>query len=199
METFSTLLALCAGIHRWPVNSRHRGQWRGALMFSLICAWINVWINNREAGDLRRHCTHYDVNVMMNRLLHIHNKTKETRTLCIFLEIYAINPMRAHGPLARYLKLRVAHAPGMPGTFSQPPRVSDPDMHHGTCVTHVPWCMLGSLSSGFLEVGGGENFPSIPGACATHNFTKGPWTLLSDRSHSYHLAYWCQVKWWPFC
>ena len=38
----------------------------------------------------------------------------------------------------------------MPGTFSPPPRVSDPDMHHGTCVTHVPWCMLGSLTSGFL-------------------------------------------------
>ena len=35
----------------------------------------------------------------------------------------------AHGPLARWVKLRVAHAPGMPGTFSPPPRVSDPDMH----------------------------------------------------------------------
>ena len=43
-----------------------------------------------------------------------------------------------HGPFDRYVKLRVAHAPGMPGTFSPPPRVSDPDMHHGTCVTHVP-------------------------------------------------------------
>ena len=55
-----------------------------------------------------------------------------------------------HGPLARYVKLRVAHAPGMPGTFSPPSRVSDPDMHHGTCATHVPWCMPGSLISGFL-------------------------------------------------
>ena len=55
-----------------------------------------------------------------------------------------------HGPLARYVKLRVAHATGMPGTFSLPPRVSDPDMHHGTCVTHVSWCMPGSLTSGFL-------------------------------------------------
>ena len=43
-----------------------------------------------------------------------------------------------YGPLAGYAKLRVAHAPGMPGTFSPPARVSDPDMHHGTCVTHVP-------------------------------------------------------------
>ena len=48
------------GIHRSPVNSPHKGQWRGALMFSLICAWINDWVNNREAGVLRqslwRHC-----------------------------------------------------------------------------------------------------------------------------------------------
>ena len=55
-----------------------------------------------------------------------------------------------YGPLARYVKLRVAHAPGMPGTFSPRPRVSDPDMHHGTCVTHVPWCMPGLLTSGLV-------------------------------------------------
>ena len=54
-----------------------------------------------------------------------------------------------HGPLTRYVKLRVAHAPGMPGTFSPPVWVNDPDMHHGTCVTHVSWCMPGSLTSGF--------------------------------------------------
>ena len=40
------------GIHRSPVNSQHKGQWRGALMFALICAWIKGWVNNREAGDL---------------------------------------------------------------------------------------------------------------------------------------------------
>ena len=56
----------------------------------------------------------------------------------------------AYGPLARYVKLRVAHAPRMPGTFSPPSRVSDPDMHHGTCITHVPWCMPGSLTTCFL-------------------------------------------------
>ena len=52
------------GIHQWPVSSPHKRQWRGALVFSLICAWINGWVNNREAGDLRRHRTHYDVTVM---------------------------------------------------------------------------------------------------------------------------------------
>ena len=52
------------GIHRSPVNSPHKGQWRGALMFTLICVWINGRVNNREAGDLRRYCAHYDVTVM---------------------------------------------------------------------------------------------------------------------------------------
>ena len=56
----------------------------------------------------------------------------------------------SHGSLTRYVKLRVAHAPGMPGTFSPPPRPSDPDMHDSASVTHVPWCMPGSLTSGFL-------------------------------------------------
>ena len=52
------------GIHRSPVNSAHKGQWRGALMFSLICLWINYWVNTREAGDLRRYRAHYDITVM---------------------------------------------------------------------------------------------------------------------------------------
>ena len=49
------------GIHRSPANSPHKGQRRRALMFSLICAWINRWVSNREAGDLRRYRAHYDV------------------------------------------------------------------------------------------------------------------------------------------
>ena len=58
-----------------------------------------------------------------------------------------------HGSLARNVILWVAHAPGIPGTFSPPPRVSDPDIPHGTCVTHVPWCMPGSLTSGLFWSG----------------------------------------------
>ena len=61
---FPRYWAFVRGIHRSPVNSPHRGQWRGALMFSLICAWINAWINSREAGDLRRHRANCDVIVM---------------------------------------------------------------------------------------------------------------------------------------
>ena len=53
------------GIHRLPVNSPHKGQWRGALIFLLICAWTNDCVNTRDAGDLRCHYAHYDVTVMM--------------------------------------------------------------------------------------------------------------------------------------
>ena len=60
METFSALLAICEG------NSPHKGQWCGALMFSLIYTWTNGWVNNRDASDLRCHYTHYDVTVMYN-------------------------------------------------------------------------------------------------------------------------------------
>ena len=52
------------GIHRSPVNSLHKGKWCGAFMFSSISAWIIAWVNNREAGDLRRHRDHNDVTVM---------------------------------------------------------------------------------------------------------------------------------------
>ena len=55
------------GIHRSPVNFPHKGQWRGALMFSLICVWINDWVNHGEPGDLRRYRINYDVTVMRNR------------------------------------------------------------------------------------------------------------------------------------
>ena len=64
MKIFFALLAFVRGIHWSPVNSPHKGQWCGALMFSLIWAWMNGWVNNREAGDLRCHRTHYDVIVM---------------------------------------------------------------------------------------------------------------------------------------
>ena len=60
-----------------------------------------------------------------------------------------ITPEHISWASSRYVKLRVAHAPGMPGTFSPPPRISDLDMHHGTCDTHELWCIPGSLTSGF--------------------------------------------------
>ena len=65
METFSALLAICAGNSPFPGDfpAPHKGQWRGALMYSLICVWINGWVNRREADDLRRYRAYYDVTV----------------------------------------------------------------------------------------------------------------------------------------
>ena len=60
METFSALLAICAGNSPVPGEFPTQRQWRGALMFSLICVWINSWVNNR---DLRHYRAHYDVSV----------------------------------------------------------------------------------------------------------------------------------------
>ena len=76
MKTFSALLAFCAENSPVPVNSPHKGQWRGALMFSLICTWINSWVNNPEAGDLRRHRAHCDVSVMRSSSCYIQPGTK---------------------------------------------------------------------------------------------------------------------------
>ena len=74
------------GIHRSPVNSPHKGQWRGALMFSLICAWINGWVNNREAGDLRRHRAHYEV-IVMFRGEFLGPGFHEMRTIIYFIQV----------------------------------------------------------------------------------------------------------------
>ena len=86
------------GIHRSPVNSLLKGQWRGALMFSLICAWINGWVNNREAGDLRHPGAHYDVTVMY--FSHQSPRITSTSTRCFYI------------PLGRWLmslKTRLKH------------------------------------------------------------------------------------------
>ena len=82
METFSALLALCAGNSPVPVNSPHKGQWRGALIFSLICARLNDWVNNREAGDFRHHRDHYDVIVMKS--YHCETYSQLTFLFCLW-------------------------------------------------------------------------------------------------------------------
>ena len=53
------------GIHRSPENSPHNGQWRGALKYSLMCAWTNGWVTNQGDGDWRRHRANYYVTVMI--------------------------------------------------------------------------------------------------------------------------------------
>ena len=63
-RNFSALLAFSEGNPPVIGGFPHQGQWRGALMFSLICPWTNGWANSRNDGDLRRHRPHYDVIVM---------------------------------------------------------------------------------------------------------------------------------------
>ena len=67
------------GIHQSPVNSPHNGQWRRALMFYFICARLNGWVNNDEAGDLRRHRAHSDAFVMSTD--HIAYENRATQVL----------------------------------------------------------------------------------------------------------------------
>ena len=65
-KQFLRYWSLVPGIDRSPVSSQHKGQWRGALVLSLVLAWTNSWANNGDAGDLRRHRTHYDAIVIYN-------------------------------------------------------------------------------------------------------------------------------------
>ena len=65
-EHFLRYWPFVRGIHRSPVNSPHKGHWCGTLMFRLICAWINGWVNSHEAGDWRRSRAHYDVTLMLS-------------------------------------------------------------------------------------------------------------------------------------
>ena len=78
---FAALLAICAGNSPVPVNSPHKGQWRGVLMFSLIFVWINGLVNNHEAGDLRHYRVHCDV-IVMNMYIYWE------RFVCVFVNIY---------------------------------------------------------------------------------------------------------------
>ena len=64
MEFFSRYWLFVTGIHLSPADSTQKGQWRGASMFSLIYAWTNGWVSDRDAGDLRRHRASCDIIVM---------------------------------------------------------------------------------------------------------------------------------------
>ena len=90
--------AFVRGIHRSP----HKGQWRGALMFSLICVWINDWVNNREAGDLRRYRAHYDVIVMcLYDVLSAHDPCAISSLIQHIYRCPGVNPLRPSGAYMR--------------------------------------------------------------------------------------------------
>ena len=89
---------------------------------------------------------------------------------------YCIRPCSDWGRIQIGVRLYERHPIASPNRLQRKPLVSVPGMRHGTCVTHVPRCMLGSLTRG-----GGENVPGIPCACATRNFTylvRGPWCVI---------------------
>ena len=118
-----------------------------------ICATRPQWVKD---------CCHLR-SIFITLIIRVFQHTEEIQ---IFLNIngtwwrHDSTKLTSNGPLARYVKLQFAHAPGMLGT---PPRVSDPDMHHGTCVTHIPWCMSGSFTSGFLwNRWRGKTFQAFP-------------------------------------
>ena len=83
------------GIHRSPVDSLHKDQWRGSFMFSLIYAWTNGCANHCDAGDLRRHRTHYDVTVMWSPGLNEHPGITNLCSLAVYstslVMIFSIN------------------------------------------------------------------------------------------------------------
>ena len=74
--------------HRWLPFTK--AQQRGVLMFSLIRAWTNSWVNNRDADDFRRHCAPYDVTVMIWVIDHMNplgtynrTTTKQSKTISL--------------------------------------------------------------------------------------------------------------------
>ena len=114
---------------------------------------------------------------------------------------HTLSTITSHGPLTRYVKLRVVHPPEFRERFprhrfQRKPLDSDPGMHQGTCVTHMPWCMSGSLTRD-----GRENVLGIPSACATRKFTyltRGPCSAYIAINGRNILAYllFSSMVWW---
>ena len=100
-------------IHRWLVDSPYKGQWCGAFLFSVIWAWAKVWANNRDAGNLRLHRTHYAVTVMVLNLFYDTsslNMTTLTARYAIFQLCVNIWTLR-EWPCIHFLKLTYSLCP----------------------------------------------------------------------------------------
>ena len=151
----STSLAFVRGIHRWPVNSPHKGPVTGKIL---------VWVGMRVGIGwwVGMGCKKVPTILLPQRQWSVKNPRMgllpDTQT-CV-------------------LRMRRECRERFPRPLAQrKPLVSDPYMHHGTCVMHVPWCM-----SGLLTRGDGENVPGIPGTFATCNCTylvRGPWGQMN--------------------
>ena len=118
------------------------------------------------------------------RYLYKHTLSKA----CTIKATSAPEPGRAQRASCQIRKIAGAHAPSMPTTFSLPPRVRDPDMHHGTCVTHVPWCMPGSPTRGFhWSRCRGKTFPAFPAHAHPQFYVSGkrPMQFSTDPNRSH--------------
>ena len=110
------------GIHRPPAYSPHKGQWRGALTFSSICTRKNGWVNNGEAGDLRRHRAHYDVPVMP---IVNHSKTDRIKrvdiyslTRCGQVAPYGVGQRGQHSLQRRHMSVMACQITGVSMVYS---------------------------------------------------------------------------------
>ena len=113
-------------------------------------------------------------------------------TLILFVTTSAMGFL----PDTKNCGLRMRRECRRPPRLQRKPLISDPGLHRGTCVTHVPWCMSVSLTCG-----GGENVPGIPSACATRNFaypTRGPLTNYPALLKVY-LTYGCLYLLHMYC
>ena len=136
----------------WPHTKQH-------MTFFVIRCKINVWYNGPSGWQ--------------NQGLQI---IWGVWYLVCALILSKLSSMQYHGPLTYNYGLRMRW--GCRERFprhrlQRKPLVSDPGMHHDTCVKHVPWCMSGSLTRD-----DGKNVPGIPDAWATLNFmylARGPW------------------------
>ena len=112
---FQCYFPFVSGIYWSPVDYPHKGQWRRALMFSLICARTKGWADNRDTIDLSRYCAHYDVTVMVNLLIFVwvvsmcdqctyfsacsarrKSNLKKTKSIILSLQNYTLWYTRSH-------------------------------------------------------------------------------------------------------
>ena len=113
-----------------------------------------------------------------------YNNTIRNISTTIVMGLPLLKNLCSHGALTRYVKLRVAHAPGMLRTFSPPPQVSYPNM---------PWCMPVLLTSSFVWSRWRGKVPGIPSAYASRKFAylvRGP--LSADHYSLNRCSFWNQ-------
>ena len=128
----------------WLSGQWFQTPWRSCDVTIKVGSYhIDMWLRPKQD-------VHHFADYIFKHILWMTVAQNSTQTYCAWSNWRYGSIGSGYGLLTRYMKLPVVHAPGIPGTFSPPPQVIDPDKHHGTCAMHVPWCMSISLTSGFL-------------------------------------------------